>query len=134
MLDPYGTIPQFQGFNKDGKYPNIILYCTEFTFRDSSLKLFLARCYRYDTKTSSHLWPSVDYTDTLWNTLATTNTKVEQILNQQCDSTKYAKNLGKMVIYLEDFSYTSIDESPDYGIWTFLSDFGGILGLYVGLV
>ena len=55
---------------------------------------------------------------TVLNNLAATNNLVKTMLNSGCgaDSTKYKRNLGKVVIYLETFESESIDESPAYQV------------------
>ncbi|ESO09384.1 hypothetical protein HELRODRAFT_168365 [Helobdella robusta] len=42
------------------------------------------------------------------------------------------RSMGQVLVYFQDFSYTNIEESPDYETIQFTSDIGGILGLYVG--
>ncbi|ESO09380.1 hypothetical protein HELRODRAFT_168361 [Helobdella robusta] len=42
------------------------------------------------------------------------------------------QNYGKLEVYLRDFSYKVVAESPNYEFQQFISDIGGILGLYIG--
>jgi hypothetical protein len=53
---------------------------------------------------------------TVYNNLAATNRIVKSIVNQQQDSTKFQRNVGKVVVYLKTFEYESIDESPAYEV------------------
>ena len=48
--------------------------------------------------------------------LAAVSSKIETMVNQPCDTTKYQKNIGKIVVYIENFNYISIQESPAYEV------------------
>ncbi|ESN98359.1 hypothetical protein HELRODRAFT_177243 [Helobdella robusta] len=46
---------------------------------------------------------------------------------------KYKDNLLTVEIYFEEFNFQVLSESPSYEVAQFLSDIGGILGLYLGM-
>ncbi|ESO09382.1 hypothetical protein HELRODRAFT_168363 [Helobdella robusta] len=79
----------------------------------------------YKPVISREIWPSKNYLAQMAQT-----PNYLTLFNElnKSDSQDY----GQFVVFLQDFSYTSIDESPAYEIMQFSSDIGGILGLYVG--
>ncbi|ELU13553.1 hypothetical protein CAPTEDRAFT_63286, partial [Capitella teleta] len=44
----------------------------------------------------------------------------------------YADNLIKLEVYYEEFNFEQIDERPSYTMWSYMSDVGGVLGLWIG--
>lgn len=53
---------------------------------------------------------------TAYNNLAATNPTIKSMVNQNNDSTKFQRNVGKVVVYLKTFEYELIAESPAYEV------------------
>ena len=56
---------------------------------------------------------------TLFEALASSNTKIRNVLNDAKDPNKYQQNLLKIAVYFEEFNFESITESPAYKVGTF---------------
>ncbi|ESO09379.1 hypothetical protein HELRODRAFT_168360 [Helobdella robusta] len=75
---------------------------------------------QYNPVISREIWPSDNYEMEMKGFTGGNNQNVSN------------KDIGVFVVYFQELSYTSIVESPAYEIQEFISDIGGILGLYVG--
>ncbi|ESO09386.1 hypothetical protein HELRODRAFT_168367 [Helobdella robusta] len=71
-------------------------------------------------------WPSSNYLADIQNIPSLR--KIAKYLSDYEGERDY----GQFIVYIQDFSYTTIEESEAYQIMQFTSDVGGILGLYIG--
>ncbi|KAK2176081.1 hypothetical protein NP493_686g01016 [Ridgeia piscesae] len=83
----------------------------------------------YTYQTSSSIWPADVHKDIVKRKLAT---KITRYFGNMTDDAKLWRNLLKVKVYYEDFNYEKIEESPSYSKVSFVSDVGGILGLWIG--
>ncbi|ESN96408.1 hypothetical protein HELRODRAFT_163469 [Helobdella robusta] len=58
--------------------------------------------------------------------------KFQDMVNYSVADT-YQENLAKVELYYEEFNHERIEEKPSYELPQFLSDCGGILGLWLGM-
>ncbi|KAK2176079.1 hypothetical protein NP493_686g00003 [Ridgeia piscesae] len=58
--------------------------------------------------------------------------EIAKYLGNTTDDAKLWNNLLKVKVYYEDFNYENIEETPSYSTVNFISDIGGILGLWIG--
>ncbi|ESO09388.1 hypothetical protein HELRODRAFT_168369 [Helobdella robusta] len=76
----------------------------------------------YKPVISREIWPCKNYL----KEMEKLNRNIYNRYNQS------GQDLGQFIVFIQDFSYTSIEESPAYEVQQFSSDIGGILGLYIG--
>lgn len=56
------------------------------------------------------------------NNLAASSSLIKAMVNDKGDSSKYTRNLGKVVIYLKTFEYESISEAAAYEVQCMCAD------------
>ncbi|ESO09376.1 hypothetical protein HELRODRAFT_168357 [Helobdella robusta] len=84
----------------------------------------------YVISISTSMWPSENYKATLMKILE----KHHDIFPRELNDSDYFidSNYGRLVVYYSTLAYTQTSETPSYELKQFLSDIGGILGLYIG--
>ncbi|ESN96405.1 hypothetical protein HELRODRAFT_189228 [Helobdella robusta] len=79
----------------------------------------------YTVTLSIGAWPANVQKDMLFE-------KFQDMVNYSVADT-YQENLAKVELYYEEFNHERIEEKPSYELPQFLSDCGGILGLWLGM-
>ncbi|OAF64554.1 hypothetical protein A3Q56_07738 [Intoshia linei] len=52
--------------------------------------------------------------------------------NISFDNTTFKRNILNVKVYFENLNYKTVTEYPAYELFSYISDIGGILGLYIG--
>ncbi|KAK0055373.1 amiloride-sensitive sodium channel subunit gamma-2 [Biomphalaria pfeifferi] len=86
----------------------------------------------FDTYVSSRAWPNNDLLSVLVKDVCTTNVDICQKLKNQSEL-EIRENFLKLNLFYRDLNYEELAEQPNYEIFQLLSDFGGTLGLWIGL-
>ncbi|ELU13552.1 hypothetical protein CAPTEDRAFT_146895 [Capitella teleta] len=81
----------------------------------------------YSLEVSLGQWPSNVQKDTIFQKLS--QKMGNRILSPDY---KYEHNLIKLEVYYEEFNFEQISERPSYSAWSYMSDVGGVLGLWIG--
>ncbi|KAI0226440.1 Amiloride-sensitive sodium channel subunit beta [Lamellibrachia satsuma] len=83
----------------------------------------------FDLLISTGQWPSDVQQAAILTRL---KPKIESLLSEPTDKYKYKRNLIKLVVYFEEFNVERISENEAYAVANYLSDIGGLLGLWLG--
>ncbi|ESO09373.1 hypothetical protein HELRODRAFT_168354 [Helobdella robusta] len=93
------------------------------------------KCYEpceesaYPISLSSSVWPSESHKATLKTMLQKHHNNFSR---NHIDDDYIKTNFGRFVVYFSTLTYTEHNETGSYELKQLLSDFGGILGLYIG--
>lgn len=85
----------------------------------------------FKTTVSSNMWPSDKHKVDLYKNLKELNNSAKKIIDDS-DNTKVTRNFLKVTVFYKEFNFESIIESEKYSFIQFISDIGGVLGLYLG--
>ncbi|XP_006813344.1 epithelial sodium channel subunit alpha-like [Saccoglossus kowalevskii] len=89
----------------------------------------------FTTETSSAMWPANSYKETLLNYLKGSNKKLESLVGDDLKNgtNSVSENLLRVDIYYQELNYEVIEQEPAYLFSDLGSDFGGLIGLWIGV-
>lgn len=130
------------------KSPMKIKYCniektrcveeTKESTRNGSNPICSNRCYNpcnettYSLTLSTQIWPDVHTVDNLVNFICQSNTTGCRYLNN-LDYLQKRDNFAALTVFYDKMQYTYYEETASYGAVSFASDFGGTMGLWIGI-
>ncbi|XP_021365048.1 amiloride-sensitive sodium channel subunit gamma-like isoform X1 [Mizuhopecten yessoensis] len=117
------------------------LACQHSVYQKLADKIIPCKCEQecrevhYKRGVSTRQWPTRDYATVLVQSICEDPRKVQdcQHLANITDKAELRENFIKLVVYFEELNYEKIMESPAIEVAQFASDFGGAIGLWIGL-